>query len=90
MTSKSKVIWSMKELAQVLRQRQLNEFDVNVGVSGKRGDGKSTFMHKLMREFAKHGFKNEKHQVYTRERVIHLLSTQEFGFCWDDEAINSG
>jgi len=90
MSSKSKVIWTIKELMADLRERQLNEFDVNIGVSGKRGNGKSTLLFKFFNSFKKDGFNQEEHQVYSQEDVIKLLSTQEFGFCWDDEAINSG
>ncbi len=90
MASKSSVIWSIKELVEVLRQRQLNEFDCNLGVSGKRGNGKSTLLFKIFNSFKKQGFNQEKHQVYQQEHVMNLLATQEFGFCWDDEAINSG
>ena len=37
-----KVIWTIKELTEVMRERQLNKFDCDFGVSGKRGDGKIT------------------------------------------------
>lgn len=90
MVGRSGIVWTIGELTQVLRKRQLNKFDVNIGVSGKRGDGKSTLIHKIMLRFKKHGFKNEKHQVYSRERVMALLANHKFSFCWDDEAINSG
>lgn len=90
MQSKSQVIWSIRELTEFLRKRQQNKFDVNIGVSGLRGNGKSTLLFKIFNSFKKKGFKQNKHQVYSREDVIELLSTQEFGFCWDDEAINSG
>ncbi len=85
-----KVIWTIKELTDTLRQRQLNEFDVNFGVSGKRGNGKSTFLFKVFNSFKKQGFKPIKHQVYSQKDVIDLLSNYSFNFCWDDEAINSG
>lgn len=88
MVSKSSVMWSIKELVEALKLRQLNEFDVNMGVSGKRGDGKSTLINKLLLRFK--GFKQLKHQVYKREDIINLLKNQEFKYCWDDEAINSG
>lgn len=88
--SRNRVIWTIKELAELMRQRQLNKFDCNIGVSGKRGDGKSTLLFKILQSFRKEGFKPKKHQVYSRDEVIQLLSTQQFGFCWDDEAINSG
>jgi hypothetical protein len=90
MTSKSKIIWTLKEFIISLRRRQLNKFDVNIGVSGRRGSGKSTMLFKLFNSFKQYGFNQEKHQVYSQDDVIKLLSTQEFGFCWDDEAINSG
>lgn len=41
MISKSKVIWTIKELTKCLRLRQTNKFDCNIGVSGKRGNGKT-------------------------------------------------
>jgi len=88
--SKSSIIWSVKELVSVLRKRQLNKFDVNIGVSGKRGVGKSTFLYKVFRSFKQDGFIQKKHQVYTRDDVMTLLSSQQFSYCWDDEAINSG
>lgn len=90
MSSKSSVVWSIKELTGEMRKRQLNKFDVNFGVSGKRGNGKSTVIFKIFRTWRKEGFRQKKHQVYSQDDVIELLSTQEFGFCWDDEAINSG
>ncbi len=85
-----KVIWTIKELTEVLRERQLNEFDANFGVSGRRGNGKSTFLFKIFNSYKKDGFQPNKHQVYSQKDVIELLSNQKFGFCWDDEAINSG
>ena len=90
MSGKSRIVWTLKELTDVIRQRQLNKFDVNIGVSGKRGDGKSTVLFKVFNSFKKTGFRQKKHQVYNREDVVKLLQNQQFGFCWDDEAINSG
>jgi hypothetical protein len=88
--SQFKVVWSLRELVALLRSRQLNKFDANFGVSGKRGDGKSTLVFDLLNALKKEGFNQKKHQVYTRKDVIHLLASQQFSFCWDDEAINSG
>lgn len=88
MVMRGRIIWSIKELVEVLRSRQLNKFDVNVGVSGARGDGKSTLINKVLLRMP--GFKQFTHQVYTREDVINLLKEQKFSYCWDDEAINSG
>ena len=85
-----KIVWTLKELTEVLRSRQLNKFDVNIGVSGLRGSGKSTLLFKIFWAFKKLGFNQEKHQVYSRDDVMKLLSKQKFGYAWDDEAINSG
>ncbi len=90
MVSKSKIIWTLKELTTCIRQRQLNKYDANIGVSGKRGDGKSTILFKIFNSFKKDGFNPEKHQEYSRDKILNLLANQQFGFCWDDEAINSG
>lgn len=90
MSAKSAVKWSVKEIVRLLRERQLNKFDANLGISGARGDGKSTLLRKIFKSFKRDGFRPIKHQVYSRDDVINLLSNQQFGFCWDDEAINSG
>lgn len=86
----NKIIWTIKELTEVIRERQMNKFDANIGVSGKRGTGKTTTIFKIFNSFKKKGFNQRKHQVYTRKDVINLLANQIFSFCWDDEAINSG
>lgn len=90
MTGRSSIRWTVKELSGLLRKRQMNKFDVNIGISGARGDGKSTFLFKIFNSFKNDGFKPYKHQVYSQSDVVGLLSDQKFGFCWDDEAINSG
>ena len=90
MVSRASVIWTLKEVTTCIRERQLNGYDANIGVSGKRGDGKSTILFHIFNAFKKHGFNQEKHQEYSRDKIINLLANQRFGFCWDDEAINSG
>ena len=50
----------------------------------------STILFKIFNSFKKYGFNQEKHQVYSREKIISLLANNQFSFCWDDEAINSG
>ncbi len=90
MVSKSSIIWTLKELTTCIRQRQLNSYDANIGVSGKRGDGKSTLLFKIFNSFKNDGFNQEKHQEYSRDKIITLLANQTYGYCWDDEAINSG
>jgi len=82
------VKWSVNDIVEMLTQRQHNKFDGNMAVSGNRGDGKSTCINKIFYRFK--NFKPRKHQVYNRDDVINLLKFQEFGLCWDDEAINTG
>lgn len=88
--SKADVVWKVKEFCQLLRERQLNQFDVNIGVSGRRGNGKSSLLYKIFACFRKDGFKMINHMVYERNDIMRLLANQRFGFCWDDEGINSG
>lgn len=83
-----KIEWSIKEIVKILKTRQGNEFDGNIAVSGERGNGKSCIINKIFYRFD--NFKPWSHQVYARDDVIRLLKTQEYGLCWDDEAINSG
>ncbi len=80
--------WTIKDLAEILKVRQDNEFDGNFVVSGERGNGKSTLINKVF--YRLKGFSPWKHQVYNGSDVIRLLKTQSYGLCWDDEAINSG
>lgn len=82
------VVWSIKDIVEVLKQRQTNEFDGNIIVSGERGNGKSTAICKIFYRFS--SFNPKKHQVYSREQVVKLLRNQRYGLCWDDEAVNSG
>ncbi len=82
------ITWTIKDLVEILTQRQANEFDGNIVVSGERGNGKSTLINKIFLRFK--SFNPWKHQVYNGRDVIHLLKNQTFGLCWDDEAINSG
>ena len=82
------VKWSVADLVDIIKKRQLNEFDANFVVSGSRGDGKSTLIAKILYRIK--NFNPWKHQVYSRNDVVKLLQTQTYGVCWDDEAINSG
>lgn len=82
------VIWSIKDIVEILKGRQKNEFDGNLTVSGNRGDGKSTLIQKIFVRFSV--FSPWKHQVYSREDVIKLLKNYKYSLCWDDEAVNSG
>jgi hypothetical protein len=82
------IVWTIKDIAEILKKRTENQFDANFLVSGDRGNGKSTLTSELFYRCGK--FKPWKQQVYCREEVIKLLKTQFKGNCFDDEAINSG
>ena len=82
------IIWTIKDIADLLQERQNNEFDANFVVSGDRGDGKSTVISKIFYRLP--NFKPWKHQVYTRDDLINLLKNKTRTPVFDDEAINSG
>ncbi len=82
------ITWTTKDIVEIIEDRQDNEFDGNMAVSGERGNGKSTVINKIFYRFK--AFRPWKHQVYNRENVISLLKYQFRSLCWDDEAINTG
>jgi len=82
------VIFTIKDIVDIIKKRQQNEFDANIAVTGQRGDGKSSCIFKILSRFSQ--FDPWKHQVYARDDVVNLLTTQKYGLVWDDEAINSG
>jgi len=79
--------FSMKDFIILINKRRANKFDVNMAVSGARGNGKSTFLFKLFSRMP--GFDPWKHQIYTRKDATHLLESQKMGYIFDDEAIRS-
>lgn len=81
-------IWTIKDLVEAAQKRQANKFDCNIGVSGNRGNSKSSFLFKFFSRLG--GFKPWKQQVYSRKDVIKLLEGQKYGIIFDDEAIRSG
>lgn len=82
------ITFSIKDIVNVVKARQANEFDARIAIAGDTGDGKSTLGSKVMYRHGK--FKPWKHQVYSRDDVLKLLTTEFKGKCFDDEAINSG
>ena len=82
-----KIIWSIKDLVEVVKERQKNKFDACIVVSGARGNGKSTLLFKLFLRIGK--FKPWKQQVYSRKDVMSLLEKFKFGLILDDEAIRT-
>lgn len=79
--------WTLVQLRELITKRQLNKYDCNIAVSGATGGGKTTLVLKLV--FPIQNFEPWKHIVYDRESVIDLITSQKFGICVDDEAMNS-
>jgi len=82
------IVWTIKELVEMITARIENQFDSNVLVTGGTGLGKSSLINKILLRFD--GFNQKKHQVYARNDIIDLLSNQKKSFCWADELISSG
>lgn len=98
------LIWSLKDLKEVIKQCVLRKFDVIIFIEGNRGLGKSTLAFKLlsslditdeeMREagFPEgekfHPFRAKRDIVYTREDTLKHLATKKHGVIFSDEMIN--
>jgi len=80
--------WSIKELAEMTKERIKNKFDSNIAVTGLTGIGKSTFLWKFFHKFP--DFKVEKQLTYKRSEMIDLIKNYKFSYCWNDELIKSG
>ena len=83
-----KIIWSIKDLVEIAKERRKNKFDIIMAVSGERGDGKSTLIYKFFSRFKQ--FKPWRHMVYSRKDVMKLLEGTKLGCIFDDEAIRTG
>jgi hypothetical protein len=82
------IIWSIKELSDMAKQRVNNRFDCNIAVTGSTGIGKSTFLHHFFKNFR--GFKIDEKLTYKRSEMIHLIKDFKNSYCWQDELIGSG
>ncbi len=81
------LIWSIKEFVEMCQSRVQNEFDNNCLVTGWTGLGKSTLINKILLRMP--GFKQKKHQVYSRTDTIRLLQDYKFSYCWNDELVSA-
>ena len=82
------VQWTIKNLVDIAKARQKNEFDVIQFWSGSRGNGKSTGNFKFCSRFE--GFKPWKDIVYSRKDVMAMMEARQFQIIMDDEAVRSG
>lgn len=77
----------------MINKRRDNKYDVNILITGDRGDGKSQVAWKIMRKLIgkRKWLKKAKiYQVYKRKDIIDLLKTQKKGYMWSDETIEGG
>lgn len=81
------IIFTIKDIINILLTRRENEFDGNLAATGDRGNGKSTVLGKIF--FRLPGFKPNDDIVYGEEDAGRLLKTRRKKQVWDDEAINS-
>lgn len=81
------IIWTIKDLAEMIKKRQLNEFDVNIALDGARGNGKSTLGWQLLTKVG--NFHPEKDLMFTREDVMNAIQNRKFSSINADEMINS-
>lgn len=83
-----RIVFTVADVADILKDRQGNNFDARMAVVGNTGDGKSTLISKILYKTGK--YKPKKQLVYSREDIMQLIENQTCGICHDDEAINSG
>jgi len=83
-----RLVWSLKDLVGIAKDRQNNEFDCNMVITGPRGNGKSSCAFKFHSRFK--GFKPWKHLIYSRKDVMKLVEKLRYGNILDDEAIRTG
>jgi len=83
-----RIVWSIKDLVEISKKRQSNEFDMNIIITGARGNGKSWCGFKFLRRFKQ--FKPWKHQIYSRKDLMKYLEKLKYGCIFDDEAIRTG
>ena len=85
------LIWSVKDIVDVIERCVENKFDVILFVEGNRGLGKSTLLYKIGLRLNTHGivkFEPSKDITYAREETIKRLASNTKRFIFADEMIN--
>jgi len=82
------VIWSIKELAEMIKAGILNRFDAFVLITGATGTGKSSLAIKVLNKFP--DFKLKDKLVYKRDKLIHLIKDFKNSYAFADELISIG
>jgi len=83
------LIWSLKDIKEVIEKCIQNKFDFIMFIEGNRGLGKSTLAYKLLCSLkVPFPFRPQRDLVYTREETLKHLATKKGGIIFSDEMIN--
>lgn len=83
------VVFTIKDIVEICRQRQQNELDCIIAFTGNRGNGKSSCAFRIGKRFPSFNNNPKKFIIYTRKEGLPLLESTKYGFIMDDEAIRS-
>jgi len=82
------VIWSIKELAEMIKAGINNKFDAFILITGATGTGKSSLAIKILNKYP--DFKLKDKLVYKRDKLIHLIKDYKNSYAFADELISIG
>lgn len=82
------IIWTIKEIADKIKERIANKYDANIIITGGTGKGKSTLIYQFFEEFD--DFKIKDKLTYDRTEMINLIKNYKNSYCWADEMISAG
>lgn len=80
------LLFTVKDIATLIKKCQANKFDAIIVIDGRRGLGKSTLAYKIAAKIG--GFRPKKDICFTREDVCKQLATKKNGIIFADEMIN--
>lgn len=80
------IVWTMKDIADMVKEMQIEKFDGIIAFCGKRGLSKSTGAYRLGKKLK---FRPKRDIVFTRDELIKALHSYD-RFIDGDEAINVG
>jgi len=80
------IIWSLKDLMEVIFRCMLNKYDIVIFIDGKRGMGKSTLAYSICSRIP--NFKPKHDIVFQREEVNKHLARKWYSVIFADEMIN--
>jgi len=82
------VKWSIKELAEMIKDGIKNKFDAFILITGSTGVGKSSLAIKILNKYP--DFKLKDKLVYKRDKLIHLIKDYKKSYALADELISMG